>query len=110
MAKKLDKVDVVIVGSGWAGGIPAAELTKKGYKVTVLEKGKDRKLEDFIGSKDELRYENRNEMYRDLSKETLTIRNKEEEQAVPIRGHETNPVVDEGTGGTAVHWHGHTYR
>lgn len=33
MAKKLDKVDVVIVGTGWAGSIPAAELAKEGYQV-----------------------------------------------------------------------------
>ena len=26
MVKKFDKVDVVIVGTGWSGGIPAAEL------------------------------------------------------------------------------------
>ena len=29
MAKELDKVDVVIVGSGWAGGITAAELSNE---------------------------------------------------------------------------------
>lgn len=32
MAKKLDKVDVVVVGTGWAGGIVSAELAKAGKK------------------------------------------------------------------------------
>lgn len=32
MAIKLDKVDVVVVGTGWAGGIPSAELAKKDIK------------------------------------------------------------------------------
>ena len=40
MAKKLDKVEVVVVGAGWSGGIAAAELTKEGYEVVSLEKGK----------------------------------------------------------------------
>ena len=30
MVKKLPKIDVVIIGVGWSGGIIASELTKKG--------------------------------------------------------------------------------
>ena len=30
MVTKLPKTDVVIIGVGWAGGIIASELTKKG--------------------------------------------------------------------------------
>src|SRR5690625_7628873 len=73
MAKKLDKVEVVVVGAGWSGGIAAAELTKEGYEVVSLEKGKDRKLEDFIGSKDELRYYIRGEMMEDLRSEERRV-------------------------------------
>jgi gluconate 2-dehydrogenase alpha chain len=30
MAEELDKVEVVVVGTGWAGGIISAELAKAG--------------------------------------------------------------------------------
>lgn len=68
MVKTLEKVDVVVVGSGWAGGIAAAELTKKGYKVVGLERGKAQKRDDFVGSKDELRYDVRKLMFQELNK------------------------------------------
>jgi len=110
MVKKLDKVDVVIVGSGWAGGIPAAELSKAGYKVVCLERGKDRSTIDFVGSKDELRYTRRYELAQDLTKQTLTFRNNIDENALPIRVHYGYPIYDEGTGGTSVHWSGWSYR
>ncbi len=110
MAEKLDKVDVVVVGSGWAGGISAAELAKKGYKVVCLERGKDRSTQDFIGSKDELRYTKRHELAQDLTKETMTFRNRTEEKAIPLRKHNGYPIYDEGTGGTSVHWSGWSYR
>lgn len=54
MARKLPKVDVVIVGVGWAGGIIASELVKKGLKVVGLERGKERKTEDYFMVHDEL--------------------------------------------------------
>ena len=110
MAKKLDKVNVVIVGSGWAGGIPAAELSKAGYKVVCLERGKERSTQDFIGAKDELRYTRRYELAQDLTKQTLTFRNTLDEKALPIRVHYGYPIYDEGTGGTSVHWSGWSYR
>lgn len=110
MAKKLDKVDVVIVGSGWAGGIAAAELAKKGFNVVGLERGKAQEREDFIGSKDELRYDRRNVMFQDLSKETLTIRNTLDEKASPLRSNETNSINGTDTGGSGVHWNGMVYR
>lgn len=110
MAKKLNKTDVVIVGSGWAGGIAAAELSKKGYNVVGLERGKDQKVEDFIGSKDELRYDRRNQMFQDLTKDTLTIRNTNDETATPHRSNDTNSINGTDTGGSGVHWNGMVYR
>ena len=110
MAKKLDKVDVVIVGSGWAGGTAAAELSKKGYDVVCLERGKDHSTKDFIGAKDELRYSRRREMFQDLSTETLTIRNEMDEVATPHRSNETNSINGTDTGGSGVHWNGQIYR
>lgn len=40
MATKLDKVDVVVVGVGWAGGIISAEMAKAGKNVVALERGR----------------------------------------------------------------------
>lgn len=39
--------DVAIVGSGFGGSVAALRLTEKGYRVTVLEKGKRWRPEDF---------------------------------------------------------------
>jgi len=39
--------DVAIVGSGFGGSVTALRLTEKGYRVTVLEKGRRWKPEDF---------------------------------------------------------------
>src|SRR5699024_4854218 len=103
------KTDVVIVGSGWAGGITAAELTKKGYQVVCLERGKDQDREDFVGSKDELRYGKRFDLLYDLTKDTYTTRNTSDEEAVPIRKHQY-PIYGEDTGGSGVHWNGMTFR
>ena len=59
MATELEKVDVVVVGMGWAGGIVSAELAKAGKNVVGLEKGHNAKRSDYIGVKDELRFDNR---------------------------------------------------
>lgn len=98
MAIKKDKVDAVVVGSGWAGGIVAAELAKKDYKVVGLERGQDKKHEDYIGTKDELRYSLRYEMMQDLTKETITSRNSPDKTALPIRSNE-NAYLGTNTGG-----------
>ena len=55
MAEELDKVDVVVVGTGWAGGVVSAELAKAGKNVVALEKGEEKTRSDYIGVKDELR-------------------------------------------------------
>src|SRR5690625_4688618 len=109
MAKKLDKVDVVVVGTGWAGGIVSAELAKAGHKVVALERGENRKTADYTGVKDELRYTNRYEMMQNLSHETVTSRNEIDETALPIR---TKEEMMAGTdlGGGGVHWAGASYR
>jgi cholesterol oxidase len=39
--------DVVIIGSGFGGSVAALRLSEKGYRVTVLEKGKRWRPEDF---------------------------------------------------------------
>ncbi|CAM4155870.1 GMC family oxidoreductase [Jeotgalicoccus halotolerans] len=110
MAKELDKVDVVIVGSGWAGGITAAELSKEDYNIVMLERGKSQKRTDFVGSKDELKYSRRKKMFQDLSKESLTIRNTLDETATPHRSNEMNSINGTDTGGSGMHWNGMVYR
>src|SRR5690606_27844613 len=109
MVIKLDKVDVVVVGTGWAGGVVSAELAKAGYKVVALERGKNQTRDDYIGVKDELRYTNRYEMMQNLSSETITSRSNLDEVALPVR---TRKEMMAGTdlGGGSVHWAGASYR
>lgn len=109
MAIKLDKVDVVVVGTGWAGGIPSAELAKKGYKVVALERGKDHDHSDFVGSKDELRYDARYEIMTDNSISTVTARGTLDDEAFPLRTQSEN-FEGNNVGGSSVHWSGVTQR
>jgi len=109
MVEKLDKVPVVIVGMGWAGGIIASELTKAGIKVLGLERGKERKMTDYLMVHDELRYQHRQDMMQDLSKETITHRNNRKMRALPMRHYGTF-IVGDGLGGAGSHWNGQTYR
>ncbi|WP_432775479.1 GMC family oxidoreductase [Brevibacillus gelatini] len=109
MARKLPKVDVVIVGVGWGGGIIASELTKQGLTVVGLERGKERKTEDYFMVHDELRYALRYEMMQDLSKETITFRSNTNVRALPMRSYGSF-LMGTGLGGAGVHWNGHTFR
>ncbi|WP_168119651.1 GMC family oxidoreductase [Paenibacillus sp. HB172176] len=109
MAKTLPKTDVVIVGVGWSGGIIAAELTKSGLNVVGLERGKERKTEDYYMDHDELRYALRYELMQDLSKETITFRSTEKVRALPMRSYGSF-LLGDGLGGAGVHWNGQTYR
>ena len=66
--------DVVIVGSGASGGAVAYTLTKAGYKVALLEKGKLLSRDEF--SKDELAYCRRDIVTPNLFDEYHTIEEK----------------------------------
>ncbi|RKJ57511.1 GMC family oxidoreductase, partial [Butyricicoccus sp. 1XD8-22] len=109
MATTLPGTDIVLVGVGWTGGIVAAELTKKGYQVVGLERGKPRTTEDYLMVHDELRYAQRNEMMQDLSKETWTVRHDPDQTALPYRQHGSF-LIGDGVGGSGEHWNGLTYR
>src|SRR5690625_7106662 len=109
MPKKLDKVDVVVVGTGWAGGVVIAERSMPGYKVVDIERGEDISTSDNVGAKDELRYITRKEMMQDLQKETVTSRVNLDETALPVRT-QNEMMVGTDVGGGSVHWAGATYR
>lgn len=109
MVKKLDSVDVVTVGVGWAGGIVAAEVARAGFKVVGLERGEDRSTEDFAHKHDELRYEKRKEIMIDLKDDTLTFRNDSEQTALPLR-EASKSTIGTGTGGGGLHWAAQTHR
>ena len=50
MAKVMEAVDVVVVGTGATGSLMAAKLAEGGKSVVVLERGRARKLEDLYSS------------------------------------------------------------
>ena len=109
MPEELDSVDVVVVGTGWAGGVVSAELAKAGKNVVALEKGDEKVRSDYIGVKDELRFDNRYDIMQNLKGDTVTSRNETDETALPIRSPQTMQIgID--TGGASVHWAGATYR
>jgi len=47
MDKLKNHYDYVIIGSGFGGSVSALRLSEKGYKVLVIEKGRNYKSEDF---------------------------------------------------------------
>src|SRR5699024_1764481 len=109
MVTSLDKVDVVFVVLGWAGGIISAELANTVKKVVAIERGDMKKTSDYTGVKDELRFTNRFEMMQDLAYETITSRSTLDDVALPVR---TRDEMMAGTdlGGGSVHWAGSSYR
>lgn len=106
MAEVLDKVDAVVVGMGWAGGIVSAELAKAGKNVVGLEKGNHATRSDYIGVKDELRFDNRYEIMQSLRGDTVTSRNEIDETALPVRTMADNQMGTD-LGGASVHWQVH---
>src|SRR5450755_2905258 len=112
MAKKLQEVDVVLVGLGWTGGILAKELTAAGLKVVALERGGIRTTENDYqvpNVRDELRYVVRHDLMQNTAKDTLTIRNNVSQEALPMR-RLGSFLPGEVVGGSGVHWSGHTWR
>ena len=109
MVTKLPKVDVVTVGVGWMGGIVAAELSKAGFKVVGLDKGKEKDIRDYLHTHDELRYSIRKDGTLSLAQESFTFRNRLDEEAKPVR-YRNMAVFGAGIGGGGSHWSGQAHR
>ena len=111
-AERLKPVDAVVIGMGWAGSILANELAAAGLSVVGLERGAMRDTDpDFALPQvhDELRYALRHELMQDLSRETLTFRNRSDEMALPMRQYGSF-LLGDGFGGGGSHWNGQTFR
>ncbi len=106
MTTKLKPVDAVVVGSGVAGSIICMELANAGLNVLCLERG--RMIEpqhDFVMpyTQDELKFDRHSDIFQNLSRETITLRNNMSETALPMRelgSFKPGEIV----GGTAAHW------
>src|SRR5450432_881290 len=112
MTTKLKEVDVVIVGLGWTGGILAKELTEAGLKVVALERGAPRTSENdysLPNIRDELRYVVRHDLMQNTARDTITVRNSPQQEALPMR-RLGSFLPGEVVGGAGVHWSGHTWR
>jgi len=112
MAHKRPKADAVIVGLGWAGSLMANELTEAGLSVVAIERGSWRDTStDFPTTidTDELRFARRRELLQPLSVETMTFRNRPDQEALPLRDLNTYQF-GWGVGGAGTHWNGMTWR
>jgi len=105
-------VDAVIIGYGYTGAIMAKELTDAGLSVVVLERGPQRDTgTDFVYPRiaDELKYSVRGDLWQPLAGETVTVRHRPGETAVPYRQYGSF-ILGTGTGGAGAHWNGQQWR
>jgi choline dehydrogenase-like flavoprotein len=103
------EVDVVIVGSGAAGGIMAKELSAAGLSVVVLEQGPYLKPQDF--RHDELGYFMNGELYGSLTDFPQTFRKTEQEEAQVVGAGELPPAwYARIVGGSSVHFTANFWR
>jgi gluconate 2-dehydrogenase alpha chain len=112
MTKKLPRKDVVVVGLGWTGSIMALELCRAGLDVVAIERGpwRDTPTDFNIGTApDELRYGVRLDLFLKPAQESITMRNKPDQTALPIRRWGSF-LPGNGVGGAGVHWNGQTWR
>jgi len=112
MTTVMKPVDAVVIGLGWTGSILSMELASEGLNVVALERGENRNTSpDYTYPKavDELKYGIRGELFRKLSLETVTIRHKMADTAVPYRQYNAFLLPDH-VGGAGTHWNGQLYR
>jgi gluconate 2-dehydrogenase alpha chain len=110
--KKMNEVDVVLVGGGWTGGILGKELSEAGMTVVCLERGGPQTPSDDFTvprMRDELALGIRHGMMVNTTDSTETIRNDIKETALPYR-RLGSYLMGTGVGGASTHWNGHTWR
>jgi gluconate 2-dehydrogenase alpha chain len=108
----LKPVDAVMVGFGWTGAIMGQQLADQGLSVLALERGpwRDTATDFATGfAQDELRYMWRHHLFQNLSDSTLTIRNKLDQEALPMR-RLGSFLLGTGVGSGGVHWNGQIWR
>lgn len=111
MQKSASKT-VVIIGGGLAAGLVARQLTAQGVDVLVLERGDshtDGAEAHLPNQRDELRWDVRQGLIQDWSRQTYTLRHRSQDTALPVRWMEAF-LPGSGIGGAANHWNGHTWR
>ncbi|WP_158784569.1 GMC family oxidoreductase [Pantoea sp. BAV 3049] len=109
---KKDPVDMVIVGFGWTGSLMAMELASTGLKILSLERGEQRDTyPDFAYPRntDELTYGIRLKLFQNAARETVTVRHKTADTAMPYRRFGSF-LPGDGVGGAGVHWNGMLWR
>jgi gluconate 2-dehydrogenase alpha chain len=112
MADALPKVDMVFVGVGFTAAVIAREMKDSAIRMVGLERGRKRAtVPDFQSPAmhDELNYAVRHGLMQDVAKETVTFRNRPDQEALPMRQLGSFlPGTD--LGGAGVHWNGQSWR
>ncbi|MEI4473788.1 GMC family oxidoreductase [Frigidibacter sp. MR17.24] len=112
MARQEKKKDVVIVGLGWTGSIAGIELAQEGLDIVALERGEDQSVVPtfkYPNQIDELKYGVRNTNFQHPSRQTVTVRRNEGENALPYRVLGSF-LPGNGVGGAGTHWNGLNWR
>ena len=112
MARRMQSVDVALVGGGMTAAIIGKHLAESGNTVVALERGEMRQtVPDFQSPQmhDELRHSVRYALMQNPAVQTLTFRNFPGQQALPMR-QLGSFLPGEGVGGAMVHWNGQTWR
>lgn len=112
MTMRLPATDVVIVGLGWSGSIMAKELTDAGLRVVALERGGSHGWLDRRAKRelvDELQGSVHRKFVQSLAAETVTLRHRPGDSAVPYR-QIGSFKPGSGLGGAGAHWSGSHFR
>ncbi len=112
MPKRLPSRDVVVIGLGWTGSILAEQLTAEGLDVVAIERGpwRDTATDFSVGyAPDELRYRIQHELFLRPAQQSLTFRNKIDQQALPVRNWGAF-MLPNGVGGGGTHWNAEMWR
>jgi len=97
---RIDKPDVIVVGSGAGGGTAARVLTGRGKSVVVFEKGPQRRADDFLPY-DELHYQEHKALRPSVQTDPLIYMD-------PTKGHRATPSekwwIGNMVGGSTMIW------